>query len=115
MIISSSDPKLDNSSPVSKLEAVTQKIERYRLLAWIIGVIILSLGFGFRTPQSQFAELRSAIGTNSDRMAKIEARVYQLEHDDRIGALIRLKCSELTPKEIVQFDVPCASPYPPTP
>jgi hypothetical protein len=109
---------LDTSQkPKSSLETVTGQIEKYRLLVWIIGVLILSLGFGFKTPQAQFQELRDAIVQNqtaeAERMSKLEVRVYQLEHDDRIGALLRLKCSELSAKEIVQFDVPCTSSYNP--
>jgi Flp pilus assembly protein TadG len=39
-------------------DLVAQKAREYRLILWVLFLILLALGFDFRTPSAQFKELR---------------------------------------------------------
>ena len=86
-------------------------IEKYRIIVWIIGAALVALGFDFKTPKAQYADLHNEI---TDTRIKLQSQIdtlkfqtYRLTHDQRLNALIRLKCAELTEQEILRFGVPC--------
>lgn len=87
-------------------------IEKYRVIVWALFAILLALGFDFKTPRAQYSDLHMEIqGVKHSFQAQIDTlkvQVFQLQHDERLNALIRLKCAELTPHEIMQYGVPCS-------
>ena len=51
-------------------------IEKYRVIVYLVGAILISLGFGFRTPKAQFEDLGNQL---KDSKAELQAQIDTLK------------------------------------
>lgn len=86
-------------------------VEKYRIIVWVIAAALVALGFDFKTPKAQYADLHQEIISTSIRLQSqvdtLKLQMYRITHDQRLDALIRLKCAELSQRDIIRFGVPC--------
>lgn len=68
-------------------------LEKYKLLLWAIGFLLLGAGFGFRTPQQVFSEINAEIDTL--KLHEKHAEVERQALDDKIDVLLKLRCYEV--------------------
>lgn len=72
--------------------------EKYRVLVWAIGAILLAFGFGFQTPAAKFDELKQNVRAGD---IKLQAQVDTLKEDrlqqrQMMEFSVRYICAQLT-------------------
>lgn len=86
---------------------ITYTLEKYKIIVWLIGVLLVALGFDFRTPKAQFDEIKTSIEhTKADLQVQIDS--VKRKQTDGFNAralefLIRTRCSEMTDKDIYRL------------
>lgn len=111
--IPGSEPELDDTYVLSRSEdrsiwiRIAYILEKYKILVWLVGVLLVGLGFDFRTPKAQFDEIKASIQSTREELQTQIDSVKRKQSDGfnarAIEFLIRTKCSDMTDKEIYRL------------
>ena len=87
-------------------------LEKYKVLVWIIGILLIAIGFQFKTPSMIVDDLQGQITANKHTEDSVLApRVNNL--DSKIDVLLRLRCIDknLTEEQRALVGLNCAGIY----
>lgn len=86
---------------------VSYFLDKYRPLTWLLGWFLIALGFGFKTPQQNYDELRAEIAVVRSQVQRDSAQ--KAEMTGMLQVLIRFKCLEVaSPRDMQLAGVNCA-------
>jgi hypothetical protein len=74
--------------------------EKYKVLIWMGGILLIGAGFGFRTPQQVFGEINAEIDTLKTHEKRAETERHKLEN--KIDILLKLRCYEVIERKLEQ-------------
>jgi hypothetical protein len=92
---------------------VSYLLDKYKLLWWILVAFLISLGFDFRTPASNYKMLSTRIDTVASRVDSMfaENRKAALSRDKietKLDVLITFRCLEQNQRDLVLAGVDCS-------
>lgn len=91
-------------------------IDKYRILVYITVTVLIGLGFDFKTPHMMLQDLRAEVMDSlsvvrheqaSLRAAVTQSSTDRMEQRLMLEALVRVQCSNMTPREQKRLGLPC--------
>lgn len=91
---------------------VLERLRPYRALGWAALVVFVAFGFDFKTPSSQFRELRAAAAAHAQRDSTIKLRQDSLEASMGemrrfVKALAVGQCLDRPRRDLQLMGLPC--------
>ena len=72
-------------------------LEKYKIIVWAVGGAIIMAGFDFKTPKAAFRELHERVDSTQAMVA--QDREVSKSLNDKLDALIRMRCVEMLGRE----------------
>lgn len=87
------------------LTVVTAKLQRYQWLLWVVLIVLLAVGFDFKTPASQFREIRAKNAEQDSTILEQQSTIAELGRFVR--ALSIGQCLDRPQRETQLMGLPC--------